>query len=239
VKGKSIQYIAINNTNPCFDLNFRKALNLAIDKGKLIDKILDSQAAISYTSIPKEYFPTNTVARPENFYYEFNPALAKDFLKASRCFPAILNTELDFRMRGDDENKAKGAAIAQYLKDIGLQVKVSPMEKIKLYKENSEKKGDLTLLTWYLDYDSVNNFIDPLFSNENMGNAGNRAFYSNSIVQAYIGKLKKEEVVSERELEKVIQTLYEEAPWIFLWSVHENYVLSPKALRFPVLLNYL
>ena len=54
------------------------------------------------------------------------------------------------------------------------------MEKAPLYKENGEGKGDLTLLTWYADYPSIWNFLDPVFHEKKLGNGGNRSFYTNS-----------------------------------------------------------
>lgn len=228
ITGRSVQYIAFNHTKPCYDIHFRKALNYAIDRKKIIVSLFNSSASEINTSIPDEYLEPIT---KEKFYYSYNAELAKEELKKSTCYPEILSKELELRMRGDDENRAKGALIAQYLKNIGLQIKVLGLEKTKLYRENSEKAGDLTLLTWYIDYDSISNFIDPLFSSGNFGNGGNRAFYKNDRIDSFIQKLRNESNTKEDTLEAV-KVLYDDAPWIFLWSMHENYIISEKALRY-------
>lgn len=235
VKGKSVQYIAVNHNNPCYDLPFRIALNLAIDRDLIIEKIFESSASKINASVTNEYleFYTN-----EKFHDSYNLDLAKKYLSESKCYPQILTNTIELRMRADDENKAKGSVIAQYFKNLGLKIQILPMEKTKLYKENGEKKGDLTLLTWYIDYDSVNNFIDPLFANDSFGNGGNRSFYSNIEVEEYIRKIRINPDEKTNPI-KVIKILKEDSPWVFLWSIHENYILSKKAMDFPDLVQLL
>ncbi|MCB1192557.1 MAG: ABC transporter substrate-binding protein [Leptospiraceae bacterium] len=237
VKSKSVQYVAINNKNPCFDKPFRKALNYAVHKDLIIEKIFESRASQPYTSIPPDYMLNQELTK--KYVYPYNPQKAKNLIAQSKCYPAILQTNLDFRMRGDDENKSKGMAVVQYLKEIGLTVKVNPMEKVKLYKENGQNKGDLTFLTWYVDYDSVYNFIDPLFASDSYGNGGNRAFYQNDKIDSFILKVRKGELVAEQELVTTIEVLYENAPWIFLWSIYEDYLLSAKAQKYPELEEFI
>ncbi len=233
VKGKSLQYIAINHNNPCFDLSFRTALNYAVNKKLIIEKIFESFASEVNASVTNEYLEPFT---KEKFYYEYNLEFAKKKLSQSKCFPAILNQTIELRMRADDENKAKGAVLAQYFKELGLKILILPMEKTKLYKENSEKKGDLTLLTWYIDYDSVVNFIDPILASDSFGNAGNRSFYSNPLVDEYIRQIRINPDENVNPVE-IIKKIKEDAPLVFLWSIHENYILSKKASAFSELIE--
>lgn len=233
VKGKSVQYIAINHNNPCFDLPFRKALNFAIDRKLIIEKIFESSASEVNSSVTNEYLEMYTKDR---FHYLYDLELARKNLSESRCYPQILNQTLELRMRADDENKAKGAVLAQYFKDLGLKISIVPMEKTKLYKENGEKKGDLTLLTWYLDYDSIHNFIDPLLASDSFGNGGNRSFYANAKVDEYLRQVRSNPEGDFNPVE-IIKLLNEEAPLVFLWSIHENYILSKKASLFPGLID--
>ena len=144
-------------------------------------------------------------------------------------------------MRGDDENKAVGLSVQKYLKDIGIDSLITPMEKIQLYKENGEKKGDLTLLTWYLDSESILNFLDPVFSSTNPGNGGNRSFYKNTLIQADIEKFRNGMDIKKNQnvLRKIFNTIEDDAPWIFLWSIDENYIISKKASQYPELPGFL
>ncbi len=226
-KGRSVQYVAINNTNPCFDIHFRKAVNLAIDREKIIQTILENNAEVTITSIPASRLKFSK----KNYTPEaYNPRLALSELEKSKCYPDILKKELDFRMRADDENMSKGRAVAQFLKDIGLQIKIRGMEKAPLYKENGEGKGDFTFLTWYADYPSPMAFLDPVFHSQKHGNGGNRSFFSHK---------KLDEYIEAEDLEAAIRLLLEEKPWIFLWSIHENYLVSDKVLKFPLIQQYL
>jgi len=233
IKGKSVQYIAINHTNSCYDLAFRKALNYAVDRNQIIEKIFNSSASDVNTTVTNEYLEPFT---NDKFYYTYNKDLARKYLEESKCYPDILTKKIELRMRADDENKAKGSVLAQYLKDIGLNIIILPMEKTKLYKENGEKKGDLTLLTWYIDYDSVYNFIDPILASDAFGNGGNRSFYANRTVDEFIKQTRNnpDAGINPKDILNIIK---EDAPLVFLWSIHENYILSNQAKQFPELID--
>ena len=109
------------------------------------------------------------------------------------------------------------------------------MEKAPLYKENGEGKGDLTLLTWYSDFDSVWNFLDPLFHPNKVGNGGNRSFYQNKDVGNILDKPFK----NNQDAIQAIEIIRKDKPWIFLWSIQENYLVSKEFLRYNVLADFL
>lgn len=234
-KGRSIQYVAINGSNPCFDKNFRIALNLSIPRELFIKKILEGKADLTYGPIPIPYFKTKF---PNQEYHTIPYDLdkAKDYLKQSKCFPKILNTELEFRMKSDDENQTKGRAIVQSLVNLGLKIKLKPLEKAPLYKENGMGLGDLTLLTWYSDYDSIWNFLDPLFHPDKLGNGGNRTFYKNESLRI---PFENKENLSPTDTLSIIRKLEEDKPWLFLWSIQENYLVSKEFLQYTDLSDYL
>lgn len=233
-KGRSVQYVAINQNNPCFDKHFRNALNLSIPRDLIIRKLLENHADLTYGPIPLNYMEKMTKGKNGDGKL-YNKELAIEELKHSTCYPKILITSLEFRMRGDDENQTKGRAIKQALEEIGLTIKLRPMEKAPLYKENGEGKGDLTLLTWYSDFDSVWNFLDPLFHPEKVGNGGNRSFYRNTEV----GKILNKPFKNDQDALQVIEKVREDKPWIFLWSIQENYLVSKDFLRYNALADFL
>ncbi|MBE7410900.1 MAG: ABC transporter substrate-binding protein [Leptospiraceae bacterium] len=237
-KGSSIQYIAINNSNFCFDKNFRKALNYSIDKSLIVTKLLENHADLVYASLPPKYY-SGLYRESKKLSYEYNLQQAITLLKKSKCYPEVTKRYFEFRMRGDDENRAIGLSIQKNLNDLGIHTKILPMEKIQLYKENGEGKGDLTLLSWFLDSDSILNYLDPLFSSLNFGNSGNRGFYNNQKIQTTILKARDGKSLSQKELRDSFDTIEEDAPWIFLWSMDENYILSEKAKNFTLLKEFL
>ncbi|WCL50395.1 ABC transporter substrate-binding protein [Leptospira sp. GIMC2001] len=228
-KGRSVQYVAINHNNECFDQNFREAVNLAIDREKIIDKILENQAELTLASIPISRLG-DEYKNNKQYLPQFSLMDAKALLEKSKCYPSLLNQELDFRMRGDDENQSKGRAVAEALRQLGLKIKIKGMEKAILYKENGMGLGDFTFLTWYADYESPMAFLDPVFHSAKVGNAGNRAFYKNS---------KLDESLAENDIQTAISILVQDKPWIFLWSIQENYLISKKIINYPELLDYL
>lgn len=227
-KGGGVQYVAINAKQPCFDKNFRKALNYAVDKRKILDVLLEGEAEVAVGPFPQsvaEGFAEKGIAEP----YPYDPNLATEFLKKSSCYPEILSKELDFRMRGDEENQANGAAIVRYLRDLGLKVRIHPMEKASLYKENGEGRGDLTLLFWYADFPGAWNFVDPLFAGDRFGNAGNRSFYKSAAMESLLRRSRTTDSLDGRGLEKEsLGILSEDAPWIFLWSPYELHLIAER-----------
>lgn len=232
-RGRSVQYVAIQNQNPCFDLPFRKALNFAVDRQTIIERILENNADQTYGPIPLPYI-NKIWAKTPSEPISYDRKKAEYFLKQSACYPSILNQELEFRMRADDENQTKGRAIVQDLKKIGLKITLKPLEKVTLYKENGEGKGDLTLLTWYADVDSVWNFLDPLFHPYKLGRGGNRAFYANPTLSD-LGKEPK----TDSQAKKAIETIIQDVPWIFLWSIQESYLVSKDFLLYKEISDFL
>lgn len=230
-KGKSVQYVAINFTNPCFDQNFREAVNLSIQREKIISKILDNQAEITLGSIPLSRLnPEFLNLYINEFLPKTNLTMAKEILKKSKCYPNITKQELEFRMRSDDENQSKGKAVMENLKSLGLNLKMIALEKSSLYKENGLGLGDLTFLTWYGDYESPMAFLDPLFSSNKLGNAGNRSFYKNK---------KMDDALLNENILEALRILKKDKPWIFLWSIQENYLISETILQYSDIAGYL
>ncbi|MBM9501457.1 ABC transporter substrate-binding protein [Leptospira sp. 201903071] len=245
-KGSGVQYIAIQAKEPCFDLNFRKAINAAIDPNLVIQKLLEGNADPTFGSVPQGTVSETTRQEILNKNSEIGAVsghskiLAIEYLKKSSCYPKILEREIDFRMRGDEENSANGLALAGFLKEIGLKIKIRPLEKAILYKENAEGKGDLTLLFWYADLPGAWNFIDPLFSGKDKGNGGNRAHYENSELEILFSKTRKSDSLNlESETSKALQILLKEYPWVFLWSPYETFLISERAKRYSNLAEFL
>ncbi|EQA35099.1 ABC transporter, substrate-binding protein, family 5 [Leptospira inadai serovar Lyme str. 10] len=227
-KGGGVQYIAINGKEPCFDRNFRKAINYAIDKRTILKVLLEGKGEVSIGPFPRSIAKEFLGSDIEELY-PYNIQKAKYFLEKSACYPEILEKELDFRMRGDEENQANGSALARYLRDIGLKVKIHPMEKAPLYKENGEGKGDLTLLFWYADLPLAWNFIDPLFAGDRFGNGGNRSFYFNKEMEDLLTEVRRADTMNLASFDrKALAIVGEDAPWIFLWSPYELYLTGDR-----------
>ncbi|MGJ4745338.1 ABC transporter substrate-binding protein [Leptospira sp. SA-E8] len=225
-KGGGVQYIAINAKEPCFDKNFRKALNYSVDKRTIIRVLLEGKGEVSVGPFPKSISDTWTSSEE---IYPYDLAKAKELLSKSVCYPKILERELEFRMRGDEENQANGAAIVQNLKELGLKIKILPMEKAALYKENGEGKGDLTLLFWYADLPGPFAFLDPLFAGDRFGNGGNRAFYSNTKMEKLFQEIRSTDKTDiSPQIKEAFSILGEDAPWIFLWSPYELYLIGDR-----------
>lgn len=78
-------------------------------------------------------------------------------------------------------------------------------------------------------------FLDPLFHPNKVGNGGNRSFYQNKDVGNILDKPFK----NNQDAIQAIEIIRKDKPWIFLWSIQENYLVSKEFLRYNVLADFL
>ena len=72
-----------------------------------------------------------------------------------------------------------------------------------------------------------------------MGNGGNRAFYSNEEIDNIISKSRIEGELEKEDQERIMEILSKENPWIYLWTIYENYMVSDKAFKYEYSENLL
>lgn len=118
-------YFIINYTNgELKDDNLRKAIAYAIDKDACNDVCYSGLAEIAKYM----YNPTYNIAAPaHDTYYEYNPALAKEYLaKSSMPNGGKMSGAIQCSSGGYFEKMA--VVIQQNLADIGLQIEVTPLQ---------------------------------------------------------------------------------------------------------------
>jgi peptide/nickel transport system substrate-binding protein len=116
-------YLGYNIGNPALaDVAVRKAIDEAIDRSTLVKKVFDGEAVALGNLVPKATFGYDDAIKPT----AFDAAAAKKALKAAGYdgseIPLSYPTSL---MPQADE---LGRAVGAYLSDIGLNVKLQPMD---------------------------------------------------------------------------------------------------------------
>jgi peptide/nickel transport system substrate-binding protein/oligopeptide transport system substrate-binding protein len=221
--GLNTQYLGFNCQKPPMnEPAFRRAVNHAIDRQKIVDVTLQGRATLATGPIPPE-LPGHD---PSLSGYDYDLARAREAIRAhamSAGRPLKLYQSADRRVLEVSE------AIQYYLRKAGLDVEIVQLEWTAFKEAVNDGKADLFLLSWYADYLDAENFLFPVFHSSNWGASGNRAFYRNPLFDSLIERAQREMDPQARlslygEAERVV---LEDAPWVFLWHRADHFLVQP------------
>lgn len=227
-------FIALNvDVEPFNDVNVRKAMNYALDKQKIMDKIVkDSGSPAKAVPVGPAMWSFGTEqwekAYEELPDYTFDMEKAKEYLAKSSVpdgFDATIMTE------GDTLKLNTALALQAAVKPLGINLEI---EKVTTEEANTrafsgERDYDLMMQTWGADFpDAVGN-LQPVFHSNNRGDGGsNFSNYSNSDVDKYLD----EQVVltdDEKRTELMIKAekiIAEDTPWIMIDHPKQMFVAN-------------
>jgi len=215
-----LYYIAMNVERPPFnDVRVRQAVTLAIDREKIIHRILHNSATVALGAIP----PGLAGHDSSRQVIPYNPQRARDLLKEAGYDGAC-----EFDLWVDP-----GAAVSQtieafqfYLNEAGFKVHLVRNDWNMMRDAMRKGETDAYWGNWWADYADAENFLAPLFHSET---AAKRNRYSNPRVDLMIGQLQRSMNADERvALAKQIDSiLIEEAPYAFMWYPTSYTVVQP------------
>ncbi|MBI6874354.1 ABC transporter substrate-binding protein [Clostridium aciditolerans] len=206
-------YIGFNlESNSIFASNkeVRKALNLAINKKRIVDELLGGMGEEARGPIPpgildNSYLPLTA----------YNPQLAKELLRKNNADGKSIN----ILYRDDSEsllfNKIT-TYIVENLNSVGIScnlVRVPPSEYLK---PESIKKCDLCVSRWIADSGDADNFLQPIFNHANVANLSR---YKNLEVIKKLEEAKKLINPNKKRTmyEEVQNMIIDDMPWISLY----------------------
>jgi peptide/nickel transport system substrate-binding protein len=200
------------------DKRVRQALAYAIDRKKIIDSLLGSNAEIVNSPIRHAFVGY----KPKNDY-AYNPDKAKQLLGEGGWDP---NREvLVSALPPDSETeRATRAALQQQLQAVGVKTKWEELESsVWVDKFYNNHTHDMVFIP-------ATNFADPhLFLDFHFTTTSrNGVGYATPEFDAQIDKGRRATTQSDRaEIYKSIgDQLNEDQPWIWLWSLADNYVFN-------------
>lgn len=192
------------------DQRVRQALNFAVDKRAIVERILEGAGTIATAPIPPTVFGYALQTA-----YDYDPDKAKRLLEEAGWLGRELVMIAPSGRYLKDREIAE--AIQMYLQAVGLNVKLTTMEWAAYIAKvtGGVRDFDLYLLGWStvtLDADY------GLFSLFRAGAPYNRMLYSNPQVNELLDSARAETNVEKRkQLYKQAQELiWQDAPWIFL-----------------------
>jgi peptide/nickel transport system substrate-binding protein len=203
-----VSYLAIN-TQRVTDLNVRKALNYALDRGAYLQArggnltgqpatAIESPLTIGYQKY--DAYPAGTHG---------DPAKAKQLLGGK-------HPKLVYAYSNVSANQATAVVIKNSLEKAGFQIVLKPVDSSNYYDNIGTKTNpyDLYINTWAADWPSGSSIVAPLFNGNTIRAKGNKDYsYLNAPdVNAQIEKLSAEHAEQAApgwaKLDKMIMTKY-------------------------------
>lgn len=234
-------YVGINNQwGPFKDKRVRQALNYAVDKDAIKENIFLGEALVStapYTPLAFGY------SRQEP--YEYNPAKAKQLL-AEAGYPDGFEVTLTYGPGRFSMDTEVVEAVASYLQDIGLKVKIEPLEWAAYGKERQKPVEENRLQLYFIGWGCVTLDADhclKVFRPDQWPPVSDSPlFYSNDrMMELFLAARNTTDEAKRLEYyNEINKILWEDAPVIWLYvepnihakrkGAHEVYVRSDETI---------
>lgn len=215
--GMTVGYIALNNDHAPFnDPRVRRAINHAVNKTAIVEKLFSGLAVPAKNPFPPTVWGYNDSIQG----YEYSPEKARALLK--EALPKGMDRELTFYALSAPRpyflNPSQVAlAVQSDLQAVGIRTRIETYEWGTHLEKVKNGDHDLAMLGWIADYADPDNF---LYFNLDKSNAkppaGNIAFYRNDrvhelLVNAQIESNHERRVALYGEVQQIV---HDDAPWL-------------------------
>jgi oligopeptide transport system substrate-binding protein len=195
-------FFRFNVTRPPFnDPRVRRALALAVDKKRLVEKITKGDETVA-----AHFVPDGTARYQPAHGLGYDPALARKLL-AEAGYPDGKNFPV-FQYLFDGAVKLHGQIAVElqqmWRKELGIQMELRQMEKKVYLAAQSALDYQLSRSSWIGDYNDPNTFLDLFISN----NGNNRTGWTNFPYDALMREANGQpDLVTRTELLKKAETI--------------------------------
>jgi oligopeptide transport system substrate-binding protein len=236
------QYYVLNTQSPALkDKRVRQALNYAINKDKIVNKVLRNNPQIGvYGIVPpiQRLLPGYDFEDVAKSGYSYDPEKARKLLAEAgypngKGFPSLtikFNTGTYHSAVADEFRK-------QILKELNININLEGMSFEERLKDESMGKGDIFRAAWVGDYIGADNFLvnfygknvpaDPSMPSETNTSRFQNAAFDKLFEEAQIERTEEKRNHLFSQAEKI---MLEEAPIIALWY-NEQFVLQYNTIR--------
>jgi peptide/nickel transport system substrate-binding protein len=214
VMGRNI-YFALNNAKfPFNDKRVRRAVNYAVDKQAICDKVLFGAAKPSHSLVEAVMYTINAG------FYPYDPSKAKALLKEANATGAkvVLLTPVN-RYLLDSE---VAQAVAGYLRQAGLDIEVRAVGDFPSFTDMVRRgEFNMHMLGWGGSTGDPDNALRIQLHSDNAGKIWNGGSYRNPAVDRLIEAGAKEFNLKKRAkiYADVQKMVWEDAPWLFLYRL--------------------
>ena len=214
-------YIGLNCERYPFDnKKIRQAVNYAINKTEIIEKILNGNAIESKGPIPPKLISTKT-----NHVYNYDIEKANQLLKEANVKQEI---EVELWQSKSQKNSLITEIIQSQLEKINISVKIVKRDWNNFTQAIRNGETDMYYRSWHADYPDAENFIEPLFFSNISKSRWNR--YENKNIDKLINRIKNgdDTVIRNKNILEANNIIVDDAPWIFLWHTQTPFIVNPK-----------
>ncbi|MDO5133055.1 MAG: ABC transporter substrate-binding protein [Eubacteriales bacterium] len=226
-----INYLMLNlDTHPLNDLRVRKAVQMAIDRQRILDTVYDGEG-----SLPDGIYPRGLIGFSEENqgWLSYDPEGAKKLLEeAGEAKNGRI--ELAANSQSSTRNLTVLELIREDLQAVGLEVSiVSYDDESRMYLRRAGKLMAYTG-SWTADYNDPDNFIYTFFGSREKTRARSGNYADEKVISriAAARKIQDEDkrLAEYAALEKIL--VQDEAVWVPLFSTNHLYVLGERTESF-------
>ena len=222
--GFSVSYIGMNVAQPPFDdVNFRRALNHAIDKELIAKEVLAELVKPAYSILPPG-FPGYT---PDIKGLTFDPDKAREYLEASKYSDVESRPRIVVTVPGTGGTIGLDleVIIEMWKQELGVEVEIQQVEWATYLEDLDNRKFQAYAgLGWSADYPDPQDFLDILFHGDSGMNHGN---YANNEVDSLLedARVIQDPIKRVGIYQKAEQMIVDDAAWVPTWFTGEQYAL--------------
>ncbi len=230
-----IIFVAMIPRGPLVDPRVRQAMNYAVDVDAIINKILYGLAIRTNAPLPPHFFGYHEMPP-----YTYDPEKAKKLL-AEAGYPNGFKVVLMHPTGRYMQDKQVAEAVQAYLSKVGITVELRTMDwpsfVAELRKPLEEKTYNMVLLGWGPGVADAHLALHGQFHSAQAPPRGlAAAHYNNSEVDKLL-EMGMSEVNESKRVEyyrRAIEIIWNEAPWIFLYTQKWFYASSASLQNFRV-----
>ena len=235
VPALQLVYIAINTTRgPLADVRVRRAINFAIDRKQIVDRLISGRGRLAAGVIPPSLGGADTARAA----YAFDIAAAKQLLADAGHVGGI---DLELWVGSNPTYGRIAESVQGYLVAAGIRTKIVQRESAAAREASRNGQTDMILKDWYADYPDAENFLYPLLFSGNKGLGGNVSFFANPEFDRLMmrARVEPEERTRNAIYRQADSIAFGQAPMVFLYFYNELYAVQPWLRGFspPVIFN--
>lgn len=211
--GRNIFY-ALNYANaPTDDIQVRKAINHAVDKETIIDRVLQGAGTPSRSVLEAMLWGSVAIGT-----YDYDPELAKELLdEADPESRSLVLLSPDDRYLLDSQ---VSQAVAGYLTEAGFDVDLQVIGDWAGYLDAVKSLDyNLYMLGWGGSTGDPDQVLNSMFNSERLGEAWNYKSFSDPEIEEMIEQAGTtfDEEAREELYAEIQQRLFDDAPWLFMY----------------------
>ncbi|MBP7073743.1 MAG: chemotaxis protein [Clostridia bacterium] len=193
----------------------RRAINLAINKKKIIQELIGGMGTEAKSPLPADMVDNSKLTG-----YEYNPQKAREILLKHKLSQSHEKLKILAREVSDTSiyNRLTDFIVSD-LKEVGIECTIERVAYSDYLKPENIKRCDLFISRWMADTTDPDNFLQSMF---NPVYQSDYTRYENPTVLRLLSEAKSIINPTKRLMKyaEIQQLIIDDAPWIFLYHPH-------------------